>query len=322
MVDESLLIKNPYAYRTQNIDYLSSHCDYKLILNGMPISKNQADLYAQFHILDWRILGYKTYWSFAANHIEFDPEIPQKIIRCLNTDYLARKISPYTVQVTKKDCLVASRQKLFRKLFFPHPEAERTLQSGGRRPSFHLNELHPESIYRLFAGLQAVTSGFRVLFQRSDTGYEHIVTQPFSKTLRTIPRLQRLLSVIDNRSKYIIFCNYTYEIDVLCRILSVKYGEEQIARFDGSIPHEKRMQNLETFKTRANFLIANRDCAGYSLNLQFCHNIIYFSNSWDLATRLQSEDRIHRIGQEKDIHIRDICAYNTLDERILGCLYP
>lgn len=106
VVDESLLIKNPYAYRTQNIDYLSSHCDYKLILNGMPISKNQADLYAQFHILDWRILGYKTYWSFAANHIEFDPEIPQKIIRCLNTDYLARKISPYTVQVTKKDCLV------------------------------------------------------------------------------------------------------------------------------------------------------------------------------------------------------------------------
>lgn len=43
---------------------------------------------------------------------------------------------------------------------------------------------------------------------------------------------------------------------------------------------KKRMQNLETFKTKANFLIANRDCAGYSLNLQFCHNIIYFSNSW------------------------------------------
>ena len=37
VVDESLLIKNPYAYRTQNIDYLSSHCEYKLILNGRPI---------------------------------------------------------------------------------------------------------------------------------------------------------------------------------------------------------------------------------------------------------------------------------------------
>lgn len=59
VVDESLLIKNPYAYRTQNIDRLSSRCEYKLILNGMPISKNQADLYAQFHVLDWRILAIK-----------------------------------------------------------------------------------------------------------------------------------------------------------------------------------------------------------------------------------------------------------------------
>ena len=321
VVDESLLIKNPYAYRTQNIDYLSSHCEYKLILNGMPISKNQADLYAQFHILDWRILGYKTYWSFAANHIEFDPEIPQKIIRCLNTDYLARKISPYTVQVTKKDCLVLPDKSYSVNYFSLTRKQNEHYNQVADVLLFHLNELHPESIYRLFAGLQAVTSGFRVLFQRSDTGYEHIVTQPFFENPADNPRLQRLLSVIDNRSKYIIFCNYTNEIDVLCRILSIKYGEEQIARFDGSIPMKKRMQNLETFKTKANFLIANRDCAGYSLNLQFCHNIIYFSNSWDLATRLQSEDRIHRIGQEKDIHIRDICAYNTLDERILGCLY-
>ena len=147
------------------------------------------------------------------------------------------------------------------------------------------------------------------------------MTQPFFENPSDNPRLQRLLSVIDNRNKYIIFCNYTYEIDVLCRILTAKYGGENVARFDGSLPMKKRMQNLETFKAKANFLIANRDCAGYSLNLQFCHNIIYYSNSWDLATRLQSEDRIHRIGQEQDIRIRDICAYNTLDERILGCLY-
>lgn len=180
----------------------------------MPISKNQADLYAQFHILDWRILGYKTYWSFAANHIEFDPEIPQKIIRCLNTDYLARKISPYTVQGDQKGLPCPSRQKLFRKLFFPHPEAERTLQSGGRRPSFSPERAasgeHLPAFCRTAGGYQRFPG---VLFQRSDTGYEHIVTQPFFENPADNPRLQRLLSVIDNRSKYIIFCNYTYEID-------------------------------------------------------------------------------------------------------------
>ena len=322
VVDESLLIKNPYAYRTQNIDRLSSRCEYKLILNGMPISKNQADLYAQFHVLDWRILGYKTYWSFAANHIEFDPEIPQKIIRCLNTDYLARKISPYTVQVTKKDCLVLPDKRYTINYFPLTPEQNAHYNSVADTLLFHLNEMHPETIYRLFSGLQAVTSGFRVNFRKSAvSGYEHIVTSPFFAEPTDNPRLQRLLTVLDNRNKYIIFCNYTYEIDVLCEILSRKYGPENVARFDGSLPMKKRLRNLEEFRESATFLIANRDCAGYSLNLQFCHNIIYYSNGWDLATRLQSEDRIHRIGQDQDIRIRDICAYNTLDERILSCLY-
>ena len=206
MVDESLLIKNPYAYRTQNIDRLSSRCEYKLILNGMPISKNQADLYAQFHVLDWRILGYKTYWSFAANHIEFDPEIPQKIIRCLNTDYLARKISPYTVQVTKKDCLVLPDKRYTINYFPLTPEQNAHYNSVADTLLFHLNEMHPETIYRLFSGLQAVTSGFRVNFRKSAvSGYEHIVTSPFFSEPTDNPRLQRLLTVLDNRNKYIIF---------------------------------------------------------------------------------------------------------------------
>ena len=66
IVDESLLVKNPRAYRTKNIIKLASQCPYRLILNGTPIGKNEADLFAQFYILDWRILGYSSYWSFAA----------------------------------------------------------------------------------------------------------------------------------------------------------------------------------------------------------------------------------------------------------------
>ena len=68
------------------------------------------------------------------------------------------------------------------------------------------------------------------------------------------------------------------------------------------------------------YFIANKVCAGYGLNLQFCHNAIYYSNDWDYATRIQSEDRIHRYGQEEKVEITDIYAANTLDERIIQCL--
>ena len=56
----------------------------------------------------------------------------------------------------------------------------------------------------------------------------------------------------------------------------------------------------------------------YSRNA--CSCIIYYSNDWDYATRSQSEDRVHRIGQNEHVDIVDICAAYTLDERILKCL--
>ena len=96
---ESNLIKNPKAKRTENITRLGEYCRYRLILNGTPITKTEADLYSQWYFLDWRVLGYKSFWSFAANHLEYDDA--GRIIRSLNTDYLTKKMAPYSYQVKK-----------------------------------------------------------------------------------------------------------------------------------------------------------------------------------------------------------------------------
>lgn len=63
IVDESSLVKNHAALRTIHIQQLAENCQYKLILNGTPISRNESDLYSQWMILDWRILGYRSYYK-------------------------------------------------------------------------------------------------------------------------------------------------------------------------------------------------------------------------------------------------------------------
>lgn len=320
VVDESLLAKNPYAYRTKNIDRLSELCEYKLILNGTPISKNEADLYAQFHLLDWRILGYKSYWSFAANHIEYDRNIPNKIVRCLNTDVLAEKIAPYSVEIKKDDYLDLPPKRYMSLPFYLTMEQELHYDDIANRLLMQVDEFKPETIYRLFSGLQAVTSGFRVYFEKGKKGYLHMRTKPFFETPKENPRVQKLLEEISNEEKFIIFCKYTREIEDLYLVLSEKYGEDSVTRYDGKIPLKKRDKNLEKFKNKASFLLANKGCAAYSHNLQYCSNIIYFSNDWNLGTRMQSEDRVHRIGQEKKVWITDLFAANTLDRQILDCL--
>lgn len=55
--DESLKIKNWDAKRTQRIIHLGTLTEYKLVLNGTPLSRNILDLWAQFEFLSPKILG-------------------------------------------------------------------------------------------------------------------------------------------------------------------------------------------------------------------------------------------------------------------------
>lgn len=311
IVDESLLVKNPNALRTKNIIRLSQMCQYKLILNGTPISRTEADLFAQFYILDWRILGYKSYWSFSANHLEFDET--GRIVRCLNTDYLAKKIEPYSYEVKKSDCVKLPNKIHYSRFYYISDIQQIEYDRVADKLLFELDEMEPATIYRLFSGLQLVISGMYV-----NTDTPHFVTKKIFANPLENPRIQQLLWLVDskiNDDKAIIFCKYKHEIDNIMKVL------KNSVRFDGNVSQKNRDRNISKFRNESQFLVANKVCAGMGLNLQFCNKIIFYSNDWDYATRIQAEDRIYRLGQEKDCYIYDIVANGTLDNKIVRCLY-
>lgn len=306
IVDESNLIKNHKAKRSQNIERLASYCKYKLILNGTPIARNEADLFWQWYILDWRILGYKSFWSFEANHLEYDDY--GKIKRVLEIDYIARKIKPYSYQVKKTEVLNLPNKNYHTAFFGMTKEQDVHYDKIADEYLFHLNETKPETIYRLFTALQHVLSGRRLINK-----YEHsIETIPMFIDASENPRIKRLLDIVKDE-KTIIFCKYTHEIKDISRLLGA-------VEFHGGLNIKKRNEAIDIFRNEKMYMVANKNCGAYGLNLQFCNNIIYYSNDWDFATRQQSEDRLHRIGQEREVSITDLACLGTLDQRILKCL--
>ena len=318
VVDESNLVKNQMAIRTERIIELSKHCQYKLILNGTPISKNEADLFAQWYILDWRILGYKSFYSFAANHLEYRKiRLPngrevvdrKKISRVLNVDYLSEKIAPYTYQVKKEDCLKIPDKRYYRTTFWLTDKQSDMYQDVRGRYLLNVDELKPETIYKFFTALQHVTSGREVLTDPE----KRMETRPVFENPKDNPRIRALLGILDDQ-KTIIFCKYQSEVDELMKLLP------NSVEFTGRIPQKQRQANRERFRKDAQFLIANKSCGAYGLNLQFCHKVIFYNNDFDLATRLQAEDRVHRIGQTHEVEIIDICAMGTIDDFITDCL--
>ena len=59
---------------------------------------------------------------------------------------------------------------------------------------------------------------------------------------------------------------------------------------------------------------------GYGITLTAANTVIYYSNSYDLEIRLQSEDRAHRISQSNKVTYVDIVTPKTIDEKILKAL--
>ena len=68
------------------------------------------------------------------------------------------------------------------------------------------------------------------------------------------------------------------------------------------------------------FLIGNPAKGKEGHDLYAARTVIYYSNSFNLIDRLQSEDRAHRIGQEHPVNYIDLVANGTVDEHIIGAL--
>ena len=318
VIDEGLLVKNFFSIRTKNITFLSSKCVYKILLNGTPISKSEKDLFAQWFMLDWRILGYKSYYSFAANHFERDfKRYNGRVVRILNVDYLTQKISPYTYQVSQDECLNLPI-KHHKTLYFSLTDKQYFLYE---KTYFNFLPIETvwgrEGLYRFFVAMSEVLSGNYVYLKN-----KKLCVEPFFENIRDNPRLKCLLDYLDGEEKVIIFARYKKEIDDIMQVLSEDYGENSCVRFDGTISLKKREENKLKFEEDDNvkFFVCNKSCASYGLNLQFCRNVIFYHNDWDLGTRLQAEDRVYRIGQKNKVNIIDIVCSNTMDVTIQNSL--
>lgn len=96
VVDESLKIKNRNAKRTARILKLGELAEYKLILNGTPLSKNVLDLWTQMQFLSPKILQ-MTYNEFKNTYCEYYVRgwLRGLVKKQHNVEHLIAKIEPY-----------------------------------------------------------------------------------------------------------------------------------------------------------------------------------------------------------------------------------
>jgi len=88
-------------------------------------------------------------------------------------------------------------------------------------------------------------------------------------------------------------------------------------QYHGGVKDSQREDNIDAFQSRrARAFVAVASSGGIGLTLTAATTVIYYSQSYDLDERLQSEDRAHRKGTTKNVVYIDLVAEETIDEEI------
>jgi len=93
----------------------------------------------------------------------------------------------------------------------------------------------------------------------------------------------------------------------------------ETVRFDGKMTRIARDQAISKFKRRNGppIMLISLKCGGVGLNLVEANRVLSLDLAWNAATENQAFDRVHRMGQQKDVHVKRLIVKNTVEERIL-----
>lgn len=317
-IDESTTIKNHKAKRTKSLVKIAQGFAYRRILTGSPITKSPMDIYSQFEFLGPRLLGCDSYYAFQGRYAvtqqrKMGAHSFQQIVGYRNLEELTYKIDQYGYRVLKKDCLDLPEKTYTARYVSLTDEQLRMYEQLRKLAMTMLDDgslVSAPAVITQLLRMQQVISGHL----KTDDG--EIVEFPTR-------RLEAVKDMIDEHDgKVIIWSRFRYDIQALVRELNATYGEGSAAAYYGDTPDDERNEIVQNFQNPDHplrFFISNKTGA-YGITLTEANLCIYYANDFDLETRIQSEDRAHRIGQKNNVTYVDLVAPGTIDEKIVEAL--
>ncbi|GFQ69699.1 helicase domino [Trichonephila clavata] len=134
-------------------------------------------------------------------------------------------------------------------------------------------------------------------------------------------KLQRLAHLLwelkSNHHRVLIFTQMTRMLDILEQFLN--YHGHTYLRLDGNTKVEQRQALMERFNADKRifcFILSTRS-GGIGVNLTGADTVIFYDSDWNPTMDAQAQDRCHRIGQTRDVHIYRLISERTIEENIL-----
>ena len=318
-IDESTAIKSPKASRTKALIKISELAKYKRILTGFPVTQSPMDLWAQCRFLDKTFLGDcgDNYFQYQYRYAVMKKQSVgthsfNRVVGYRNLEELSGFLKNFSSRVMKEECLDLPAKIYTQRSVTLSGDQVRIYDELKKYALAHIEDeefMTANNVMTQLLRMQQVLSGHAKI----DDGDVIDIKDN---------RLNELMDCLEEvEGKVIIWSRFRYDVKRITEALSKKYGPRSTVNYFGDTSDEARSTAIENFQEGdARFFVGNPQTGGYGITLTAAQTVIYFANSFDLAIRMQSEDRAHRIGQTEHVNYIDLISEGTIDEQIVKAL--
>lgn len=137
-------------------------------------------------------------------------------------------------------------------------------------------------------------------------------------------KLNELKSVLNaekirnNKEKFLIFTESRETLEYLAEKLR-KWGYS-VTVLHGGMNLDARIRAEHEFRERSQIMVST-EAGGEGINLQFCALMMNYDIPWNPNRLEQRMGRIHRYGQQKEVHIYNLVAADTREGKVLDALF-
>lgn len=298
IADEAHYAKNSKSQRSKAISEISKAVERVILLTGTPVTNRPAELFPLLNMVDPK--AWKNFFQYGIRYcnghqIQAGRKLVWDFSGASNLDELHNAIAPYVIRRTKDQVLKELPAKVRRTIVVRFDPALRSEYD------------------ELIANAEAEA-------ERHNTA-QALVFIEAAKQITVKAKLEATIEWLDNfiesNGKLVVFATHHETIDFL-----MEHYQNIAVKVDGRCTQEQRQDAVDTFQNdpAVKLFVGNIKAAGVGLTLTAASDVIFLEFPWTPGDADQSEDRLHRIGQEDQVTAYYLVGEDTIDETIVALL--
>ncbi|MEN1970571.1 SNF2-related protein [Lentibacillus sp. N15] len=309
LIDEAHKLKN---HKTKNYEFVRSlKKKYCLLLTATPVQNKLVEIFNLVSILKPGHLG--NYESFLEQYGKDKKQINQDT-------YLKQLIQKVMVRNTRHETDLNNTKRHIETIWVEFSEEEQQFYQ-------ELDQVPFTAAFTKITLLREICSSreacYLSLQKMGTNSHTNDVFQHLAERIEQLPHHAKAAKVVElikrnPDEKVIIFTEY--RATQLYLQWYLQQNNITSVPFRGGFKRSKKDWMRQLFQNHAQVLIAT-EAGGEGINLQFCNYMINYDLPWNPMRLEQRIGRIHRYGQEKDVHIYNFAIRNTVEDHIMTLLY-